>query len=512
MNTRKKSGKTIFSHLGPSILTGGMLSILGIANFFIAALKPGCTGIAELFQHGVGFASCLLILLGVIFGCVFLWRVRFEETYATLYYCCFFPVRIKYSEVVHLEYFNQKYKKQNVPAAIYIHLSSGHIKYWNINIFSLESAKAVKNELEKRINSTENQREIPNIELWAKNALRPSTTEKVTWAAFAIITLLVGSWEIANQLEWNKRIRTWDKVNGIILKNTTKLVSRGKGSSRIADVEYKYNYKGKTYFGTRIVYDSTTFPNLKVGKNRQVIVNPEKPQESAIMFWYRGKWGFVRYIKSGFSLLLSLGFVIIFLRMQFIKKIIVPSRLKSYVNSIPPERFYAALKIEQRSAVQNNIKLQKRMEYLQNFRYGIVRNDFSKLSLVIWSMVLLLAVALSIYIPACWIIAAIIGFVIYSMQSPLMMVFDFQEKKFFSCKNFDPEKRKKRESFSFAEVDHLHCQVLSSHHSGYFVSVFAVTHDGKKLPLFKVAPKRLEPLFEMLPELAEKMGNLSITY
>ena len=106
----------------------------------------------------------------------------------------------------------------------------------------------------------------------------------------------------------------------------------------------------------------------------------------------------------------------------------------------------------------------------------------------------------------------IIEFVVYSLYTPRMTVFDFQEKKFFCCKHFSPEKAEKMKALSFDKVDHLCCNTLFNGNKGQFIGVFAVTHDGYKLPLFKVTRKRLDLLFELLPELAEKMGHLTITY
>ena len=301
-------------------------------------------------------------------------------------------------------------------------------------------------------------------------------------------------------------------MEGIILKNTTKRISDGKRSKVVADVKYKYTFKGKLYYGTRIVYDSNGFPDLKVGTKRQVIVDSDAPQECAIMFWYRGCWGLLRWVECAFFYLVSLGFAILFYHAVFQKKINIPERLKNYINSIPAERFYAALDMEHPAVALNNIELRQKMEYQQNFRYGVIRQDVSKFTYIIWIVLLLLAVITSIFIPVCWITVIIIGLVVYSLYAPRMTVFDFQKKKFFCCKRFSPEKAEKMKALSFDKIDHLCCNTLFHGNKGQYIGVFAVTCDGYKLPLFKVTRKRLDLLFELLPELAEKMGHLPITY
>ena len=217
-------------------------------------------------------------------------------------------------------------------------------------------------------------------------------------------------------------------------------------------------------------------------------------------------------MKCAFFYLVSLGFAILFFRAVFQKKINIPERLKNYINSIPAERFYAALDMEQPAVALNNIELRQKMEYQQNFRYGVIRQDVSKFTYIIWIVLLLLAVITSLFIPVCWITVIIIGLVVYSLYAPRMTVFDFQEKKFFCCKRFSPEKAEKMKALSFDKVDHLCCNTFFHGNKGQDIGVFAVTRDGYKLPLFKVTRKRLDLLFELLPELAEKMGHLPITY
>ena len=278
-------------------------------------------------QKGQIFGFALTIILGIALWLCFCWRIRFERDYATIYYCTIFPVRINYAEIISLSYFQKKNKKQEVPAVIYFHLSSGTVKSWNINVFSAETAKAVKNELESRISPLEDAAAtlpIPDIQLWANRVLHSNRAEKIICCAGMILLILFGFLSMCSQLAWNGYIKNWDKVDGVILKNTSKKVRSGKSYKRVADVEYQYTYKKRTYRGNRIVYDSKSFPDLKVGKKRQVIVNPENPQESAIMFWYRGCWGLIRWVECVFLYLVSLGFAILFFRAVFQKKVNIP--------------------------------------------------------------------------------------------------------------------------------------------------------------------------------------------
>ena len=135
MTDSRKVKKTFFAHWGPPTLVCGVFVVLSVT--------------ALLWRQDL-FGFAILSGLGVLFWLFFFWRVRFEETYATIYYCTFFPVRIDYAEINRLAYFYQKYKKQEVPAAIHFYLHSGKTKSWNFSFFSPQTALNIKSELEKR--------------------------------------------------------------------------------------------------------------------------------------------------------------------------------------------------------------------------------------------------------------------------------------------------------------------------------------------------------------------------
>ena len=85
MTDPRKAKKTFFSQWGPPTLLCGMFVLFGVSAFVIAALKPGFSGIAELFRHGAGYAFCAPVTLGILSFLFFFWRVRIEDTYATIY-------------------------------------------------------------------------------------------------------------------------------------------------------------------------------------------------------------------------------------------------------------------------------------------------------------------------------------------------------------------------------------------------------------------------------------------
>lgn len=181
------------------------------------------------------------------------------------------------------------------------------------------------------------------------------------------------------------------------------------------------------------------------------------------------------------------------------------------MSTIPAEQFHAALKMERRAILYNRVELRQKMEYLQSSRFGVIRENVSKFSVVILGIWFLLSVTATIFIPACWTLVVISGLLVFSLYKPHVTVFDFQEKKILSGSRFHPEKMEHMEVLPFSDVDHLSCERVWRK-NGYQIGIFAVKHDGTKIPVCKASPRHLELLLELLPELAEKMGHLPITY
>ena len=482
---------------------------------FIAGIMIFCSILGFCGKGAVSAAVFIPLICGVIFYLVIVRRVRFEADHAVMYYCTFFPVRLKYADVTGVGAIYWDFKNPDVPSLIAFELRSGKSSSWNLSFFAPDNRKKIKAELDSRIVLTGTTRQIPDIQLWVDRVCRASRMERIISCAAAIIMFVFGFCAMSSQLVWNERVKNWDKVDGIILKNDIRHIQRAKGgSTEVSDVEYKYTYKGKNYRGTKIVYDSKSFPAVKVGKKRQVIVNPDDPRQSAVMFKYRGHWGWTRYFECIFFYLASLLAGASFFRTLSRKTKEVPAKLKSYIASIPPERFYAALDMErpaQRSQAAV-IEMSHPLEYSLDHRYGIIRRRASWLSCLVFAVLFLTAVAAAQVMPFCLIIAAGIGFIIYSSLLPRVAVFDFQEKKLFHCKRFVPEKSGKMKGIPFAEIDHLKCLACRGRHCGKSIALLAIRRNGMPVEICQVPEKSFHLLFDMLPELAARMGNLPVTY
>ena len=517
--------KTYYSSRGAVLFLIGLFVAGSLFGIVFDTLKPGFRGFEAYFQSGNGLIALSPAVVGLFLGMAALWYVRFEWDHATLYYFTFFPVRIEYAEVARIDYPCRDLGESNAPDVVVFQLRSGESIKWKFSLFSTEVRQEIVRELESRIRTVKTPSASPadagtdsGIQQWADNLLKPSRTTLILSAVAAVILLAVGGFLLYQQLQWDEHVRTWDKVDGTILKNATRRVRSGKSTRTVSDVEYQYTYKGKRYFGTRIAYDSEHFPDHPVGARNQVIVNPADPQDSAIMIWYRGYWGFFdRFLICTAIFLVALGAVVTFFHTLAWKRTIVPEELEAYLETFPPERLSAAAKIECSGREISPIEMRRPMEYRMEQHYGVIKNR----NPVVWviGIPLLLSVIAALYQPAVWGVVAILAAIAYYLGRPRMTVFDFHEKKCFGCGRFAPEKFADMKSVPFSEVDHLRCTyVVDTRGSGSkksenkFFCLSAVERDGTIVPLCHVSTGKLRLLLDIIPELAEKMGHVPVIY
>ena len=511
--------KTFFSL--PSTIFSGVFFTLGVVGF------------ADLNARGDPAALPLLLsfaAIAFIFWLIFFWRVRFERDFAVIWYCSFFPSRIDYAEVSGMRCHCDNVKHPGVPSSVEFRLKNGKVKRWSLNLFSESVCGEIVQELESRIqlsdppDPTEGDdggeldtgEELQEVTVWTEKACRPHRAEMILLCTVGALMLVLGIFGLCRQLAWNERVRSWDKVDGIILKNTTRRVRSGKHTRNVTDVAYEYTYKGNRYTGTRIVYDSESFPRMKIGSHRQVIVNPEDPRDCAIMVWYSGYRWLIRYTDCMFFGLIFLIMSGIFLSLLMRKIPAVPESLKKYLGTFSQEQYDAALKREKPGfTLTFDIEANRPVEYREDSRYGIIRERKSKFSCFVFAAVLIAGIALAFAVPLVWLGVAITGTVIFFLFFPWMTVFDFEEKKIFRCRRFQPEKFASLKFVSFSEIDHLSVSdstLNRKKHGGRFIGLVAVKRDGTKIPICGTSCRNLGLLLELLPELAEKMGHLPILF
>ena len=395
-----------------------------------------------------------------------------------------------------------------------------------------ESEETIQKPIESK--RSEKPREIPNLQRQIDKTFHAAKMQLAVLGFTGLVLLLPGFFWIFQQVTWNKNVRTWDKAEGILLKNTTKRVSRGKRSVTVSDVEYQFTYHGRQYSGTRIVYDSDDFPPLKIGTHCTIIVNPKNPIDCAILIPSGKSDGFSRWLSGMDFYFLAILLIpgLIYLIKVANKRIIVPDELKNYIASFSPEQFFSARDRERLPDPLDTPELTRPMEYQQENRYGIMQKHGYK-SVYAACAVLPLGFAVGAifsrdYYPVLLLIAALtvvlmagIIWLYYHLNTGEMTVFDFQEKKIFHgrCRRFSPENIKEMEVVSFSKIDHLSLSLFEIEQgtkSGSMmvkhIGLLAVKSDGDGIPLCKASKTNLPRLFALLPDLAEKMGHLLITH
>ena len=357
----------------------------------------------------------------------------------------------------------------------------------------------------------EKELEMLTPEQWEKKAVKKSLIAPLVFALASLCTLTVSIFLFHEQLLWNERIALWDKVQGIIQSNTREKVSSGKSRKTVSKVLYTYHYKGKSFTGKRILYDSRTFPShVKKGDRRTILVNPGFPQESAVMFTYKGYWHLLRYAEVFlfFSMFLLCAFITL---LGFRKKdpAILPESLVEYIEKIPAKKLYALPLYKRPYDVKSNflidsppVEVEKDIFLLKS------RKPVSVLFiLVLFSFFFAAtAVILQNIIAALYLIFIIVLIFVY-WCFPAVLVFDLKEKRIYRCKKYTPEKMPDVKSISFAEVDFLSLQAFPETMN---CLLCAVKLDGTMLPLFKIRNKDLEESGKFPVFLAEKMGNIPI--
>jgi len=500
----RKEVRTVYGQWVPQTLIFGAFVLFGVIPFVAA------------FCKSKRLEPVLLLLpgLGVLLWTALFQRVRFEADRATLFIWTFIPVRIRYAEVASFVWLSSDPKHPQTPTSIVFLMKSGRKKHWQIFSFTVESRENIRQELESRIRILPPDRppEMPDIQKWADWTGKKPMMDKLFFGTGAFVFLLFGFMAMCHQLEWDSRIRNWDKADGIILRNTTRKIrsNRSNHFREVADVLYRYPYRGKEYTGTRIVYDSTSFPALKEGSRRQVIVNPADPRDCAIMFWYRGRWGLIRWIECAFYFLTSLLAGILFLRALRPGKIVIPDRLKTYLAEFPPERIADALQLERAYRIPNDCPLTAGTAEFTDELHAVFGQKPSRLGPCLLLLLMLGSVVLTLRgFPLALLAFALAGLCGYSLYwIPGRTVLDFQERELiFERRTTFPWEWSAVKKVPFGQADHL---LLSAR--PYIIILCAVGRTGEMMPLCKMRQKHLPALCDQLPGLAEKLGHLPVTF
>ena len=448
----------------------------------------------------------LLPLVGLIIAFPMFCRIRIDDACAVLYFGIF-PSRINIREVVALRFVTNNPQYPEAPVIVYFDLVNGKTKRWELNFFPITMRQEIRIALEQRIKGTPLSSKVPKneaLEKWTASVSKSNKAEKIIFFVAMTFMYLLALLDINNQRNWDQKVNTWDHIQGVIQRNTTKRVRSGKSTKEVSVVEYQYTYKGKYYTGNKIAYDSDHFPHyIQPGTSREIIVNPQKPAESAVMVYFRNKV-FSRYFKTIVIAIIGTFFFLLLLKTKMQKKPIVPEKLVRYMASVPP----ADLK----GNIQNTStgELLSKPQFLEE-RYCILSRAPS-LKSFLWLLPFLLFLP-GLIVPGpsmgvkiiwggmafFWSIGAF--FALY----PQKTILDFQEKKIFF-------KRLKKKTVSFADWEYLYVRKLAVNKEGFRIFLAGGKKGSSLTPICHLPISKLQTLLVVLPELAQKMGKLPIVF
>ena len=460
-----------------------------------------------------------LPLAGLLFADPFIRFVRFGEKKAVLFIGVIpFPVTL--SEIAGLRFQTPDMRAPESPAAVDFDLKNGKHRRWELKFFSAEPRKEIKNELEKRVRPPSPAAEgkasscDKNLRQWVR-LIMGTRAEKIILSLTAGGFLLGGAVTLGDQLNWNRRLRTWTVVEGTILKNATKRVRSGKGSKTISDIEYVYTYRGQTFRGSRILYGNDHFPsNIRPGAKRRILVDPDAPRKSAAIVTYRGYWGLIRYFPAAFFLVLGGIFGSAALRSRSSGETEIPWELSDYLESLPekPQIVLKKTTVERKKAKTDfGTSLGKMPEYRLD-RYCILPAGGKNASLILFFLHLVFASAVLFFVRSASGLLLLVFALFFLI--PLFLskktVIDLREKKLFRVRTFTPGKTLEN-AVSIANWDHLELRkILVGNHPAIVLS--GGKRGGEPRAICHVAPRSLPLLLAILPEFARKLGNLPVDF
>lgn len=348
------------------------------------------------------------------------------------------------------------------------------------------------------------------IDQWIKKSTVAPLSTRIVFGILALLSFFLFLFFLKKELDWEHKVKTWDKVQGTILFNGKTVQKSGRRRKTVSLVEYTYMYKGKIFRGNRIAYDSSTFPEkVKAGSRGVILVNPDSPAQSAAMVTYKGYWFLIRYNMAFFlfCLFLFLGGMVLY----FFKKHPpeLPENLLSYLKSFSPEKLNALPVLKRPFSVKSNLY----MDFpAQEVEEGILLIKSKK---GIWGILMILfflffftAAAVILQKPIIFIYTVFFVILLYIyFKFPVVLVIDFHEKCLYRCKEYTPEKMPQVKKITFEEVDFLSLQSFPEMNE-YLLC--AVHLNGSMVPLFKIRGKNLSSYGEILVTIAEKMGTLPV--
>ena len=322
-----------------------------------------------------------------------------------------------------------------------------------------------------------------------------------------IIFFACGIWLLYRQKQWDDRVRDWDKVDGVITRYE---IIRGKkrGSSH-TELQYRYNYKGRTYDGSCIAYDLNRYPRIKVGAVRPIIVDPAAPENSAAMVYFRKNGSWIRYLNaiSINTVAAIIGLVLLCLLLRRPPEI--PADLTRYLATVAPGESVESNKPPRLRAFGGWVSRLPQLDAPDSCMLGTT-NCFQ----------LLLAIAFAVGACFLWRCKLIPGVVFSGLVALLLGLTAFPPRLKIDFVTRTIRRRRlpwhddndSGQTLSFSAIRRLELIPVALGKQGMIAILAAVTDDQVAWVLAKIPRKQVAALLRFLPGLATKLGYLPVVF
>ena len=348
------------------------------------------------------------------------------------------------------------------------------------------------------------------LEARLQQLFKPQKAVTVILVLSAAGFLAFGIWGFYTGITWEKRLDTWQKVEGTIVEKVFDKKKRPR-------YEYEFRIEKRIYRGKRVVFDRTAPSYIKVGDKCSVLVDPADPGKGNALFPAGNTFGRLTFFYMPGVLFFFFSFISIFGlysdRRDRKNNAVLPEALRSYINGIPPEEQEALLHLERSykplPAGQLRPCESQGILYFHDKKIRLLGYVFHIFYLAMFVMACLLK-----FYP----LAAIMGVLIFLTAAADLKRFrtgvNFKEEHlFFESSFMGIREKNKCRTFSFSEIACFLVTSAAKTRKGLGCYACLVLKDGSTFPVYLLPPdKTWHKGLLFLTELAGKCGRKPIIF
>lgn len=353
-----------------------------------------------------------------------------------------------------------------------------------------------------------------NLQIWAENSAKTAKSSLIVLCIISMIPIGMMLLFAHITISWDQKISTWDKVEGTILKNTTRRVRSGRSTKTVSDIQYKYRYRNVDLTGNKITYSKSRFPShIKPGNRHTIIVNPANPSDSAALIEYKPQAWFLKYLDIiCFGILALILWSTFFINLRKVR-VEIPEKLYQYLKETDEE------KIAQLCDESNNLELRPFCNFLlpgihyPRADYFYIKVGNSKALKIVMGLIFLQFMISAIIVPFMLPVALGILCIIFALRDS-KIIFDLETKRIIRSRKLHPVKIKDKHKCDFDTIKYFIVKkiIASNKKGGEMLTLFAVTNENQAFPITKVSTKKVNLMLSMLAEVLPAIGKYPVIF